>query len=223
MADLDVRRLRVEADRLREGGNAVVDFPTDVGSSDDVLALAETTIKEFGRVDILCNVAGTLAMWPAWEIPLPDCERVLRVNLLSVVHGIRAFVPLLRAHGDRGYIVNTASTAAFETIGSIAPYTASKHAVVGLSEVLLADLKAVGSGIGVSVLRPGRVATRFAQPDAEIPDEAELPAGVLSARGVAAAVHKAMLERRFYVFTHDDTEPLLLDRQQRLLSDYAAR
>ena len=85
--------------------------------------------------------------------------------------------------------------------------------------MLLADLKAVGSGIGVSVLCPGRVATRFAQPDAEIPDEAELPAGVLSARGVAAAVRKAMLERRFYVFTHDDTEPLLLDRQQRLLSD----
>ena len=106
MADLDVQRLRVEADRLKERGNAVVDVPTDVGSSDDVLALAETTIREIGRVDILCNVAGTLAMGPAWEIPLSDWERVLRVNLLSVVHGIRAFVHCC----ERMEIADTSST-----------------------------------------------------------------------------------------------------------------
>ena len=223
MADLDGQRLHVEADRLKDLGTAVIPVTTDVGSSDDVFALAQTTIKEFGRVDILCNIAGTLAMGPAWAISLDEWERVIRVNLFSVVHGIRAFVPLLRAHGDRGYIVNTASTAAFQTIESISPYTASKHAVVGLSEVLLADLQAAGSGIGVSVLCPGMVATRFAQPDAEVPDESELPAGVISAREVAGEVCRAMLEHRFYVFTHDDTEAVLLDRQQRLLSNFAAR
>lgn len=87
----------------------------------------------------------------------------------------------------------------------MAPYVATKRAVIGLSEVLAVDLAAVGSGISISVLCPGIVATRLGQPDAVIPPDDQLPAGVLSATVVAAVVRDAMAERRFYVLSHPES------------------
>jgi NAD(P)-dependent dehydrogenase (short-subunit alcohol dehydrogenase family) len=169
---------------------------------------------------MLCNNAGTIAFGPAWELALADWERVLRVNLLSVVNGIRSFVPIMRRGGDDGRIVNTASMAAFMQLGGVAPYVATKHAVVGLSIALAEDLRQGGSGISVSVVCPGVVATRFGQPDAEIPDDDDLPAGTISADVAAARILRAAADRQFYVYTHDESIEIVRDRFDRCLAGF---
>jgi NAD(P)-dependent dehydrogenase (short-subunit alcohol dehydrogenase family) len=221
MADIDGDRLAREAARLRAAGADVLDVSADAGAAADVDALAEQVMDRFGRVDLLCNNAGTIAFGAAWEIELADWERVVRVNLLSVVHGIRSFIPLMRAGRDDGHVVNTASMAAFMKLGTVAPYVATKHAVVGLSEALAEDLRNAGSGIGVSVVCPGMVATRFGQPDADIPPDEELPDGVVSAGVAAAAILTAIAERRFYVFTHDESIDVVQERHDRIVTSFS--
>ena len=146
MADFDGQRLAEQSERLRDGGAGPIDVVTDVSSWGDVEALAGRAVDAFGTVDVLVNNAGTIAFGVAWEIPLEDWERVIGVNLRSMIYGARAFVPHMRASGDDGVIINLASMAAFTTHGSIAPYVTTKHGVVGLSEALSADLHAVRTG-----------------------------------------------------------------------------
>jgi len=220
MADVDERRLGDESRRLRERGATVVDVVTDVSSRRDVDALADRTLSAFGRADVLVNNAGTIAFGPAWEIEPDDWERVIGVNLRSVVYATRAFVPRMRDNGDDGVIVNVASMAAFTTYASVAPYLTTKHAVVGFSEALAADLAGVGSGISVSLVCPGMVATRFGQPDAVMGPEDDLPSGVLPARVVADIVLRDAIEARHpYVFTHGDSVLDVRQRFQRVLAD----
>jgi NAD(P)-dependent dehydrogenase (short-subunit alcohol dehydrogenase family) len=219
MVDVDERRLRIEAERLRQGGATIVDAHVDVGDSAAMEELAAEVAMRFGRLDVLCNNAGTLAYGTAWEIDLAEWERVVRVNLLAAVHGVRSFLPLMRSSGDDGQILNTASMAAFMQLGGVAPYIATKHAVVGLSIALAEDLAAAGSGIQVSVACPGVVATALTQPDGVIPPEDELPAGTLSAAAAAAAIRAGMGARRFYVFTHEDSIEMVQDRCARAIRD----
>lgn len=220
MADIDGGRLDAEADRLSSSGADVRHRVVDVADAPAVDALARYTVSEFGRVDVVCNNAGTIAFGPVWEIDLSDWNRVLNVNLLSVVHGIRAFVPSLRASGDDGYIVNTASMAAFMQLGFVAPYVATKHAVVGLSIALAEDLQQSGSGISVSVACPGMVATRFGNPEGEAPPDDEIPEGSIAASAAAERIVAAALARKFYVFTNPDSMDEVRDRHRRTLSDF---
>lgn len=222
MADIDGERLATEAGRLRSEGGDVLDLPVDVGDPAALDDLAEQCATRFGRADVLCNNAGTIAFGPVWEMDLADWDRVLRVNLLSVVHGCRSFVPLMRESGDDGYIVNTASMAAFMQLGGVAPYVATKHGVVGLSIALSEDLRQVGSAISVSVVCPGMVATAFGQPGAPIPADEDLPEGIISATAAAARIRSAMLRRQQYVFTNDDSVQVVEDRLRRITRDLAS-
>jgi short-subunit dehydrogenase len=86
---------------------------------------------------------------------------VLGVNLWGVIHGIRAFVPAL-VEQNEGHVVNTASMAALATLPFMAPYSASKHAVLAVSEALYHELTMLGSAVKVSVLCPGFIKTRIA-------------------------------------------------------------
>jgi NAD(P)-dependent dehydrogenase (short-subunit alcohol dehydrogenase family) len=219
VVDVDGEGLGVEAERLRQGGAAIIEAPVDVGDPVAMDELAAEVSVRLGRLDVLCNNAGTLTYGAVWDIDLVEWERVLRVNLLSVVHGVRSFVPIMRSSGDDGQILNTASMAAFMQFGGVAPYSATKHAVVGLSISLAEDLAAAGSSIQVSVACPGVVATALTQPDGVIPPEDELPAGTLSARAAAAAIRTGMDERRFYVFTHEDSIETVRDRCGRAIRD----
>ena len=90
------------------------------------------------------------------NISLQDWRWTIDVNLMGVVHGVKAFLPLLQSHGEGGHIVNTASMAGFLPFG-FGAYGATKFAVVGISEALATELEP--QGIGVSVLCPGWVAT----------------------------------------------------------------
>ena len=161
LADIDGQRLEQEAERLRSSGSHVEAVVTDVGDPDAVQALAERTMTRFGAVHLICNNAGILRHGRVWELSLGDWDAVLRVDLMGVVYGIRSFVPLLLASGEEGHVINIASMAAVVPVPGIGPYNVSKHGVLALSETLQAELVQMGASVGVSVVMPGRVASRI--------------------------------------------------------------
>jgi NAD(P)-dependent dehydrogenase (short-subunit alcohol dehydrogenase family) len=161
MSDVDHDSLTVSAGRLADAPGRVVGVRTDVTSPEDVGRLAERTLAEFGRVDIVCNNAGTVGKnMPMWEFERVEWEWIMAVDFWGVIHGISAFVPHLVARGQ-GHVVNTASMAALTTVALNGPYNAAKHAVLSLSETLAADLRTQGVDVGVTVVCPGPTRTRL--------------------------------------------------------------
>jgi NAD(P)-dependent dehydrogenase (short-subunit alcohol dehydrogenase family) len=202
LADVAEPQLAEAVRSLVTDGADAVGVPTDVSRAQQVDALADFAFDRFGAVHVVCNNAGLVVTGPAWEIELADWQRLLDVNLWGVIHGVHAFVPRLVAQAAPSHVVNTASMAGVMSLGSLAPYVASKQAVVGLSEVLHADLVSAGAPVGVSVVLPGYVPTRLgrADRDAVVPD---VRPGQVSADDVASRVAEAITEGRFYVFTHE--------------------
>ena len=144
---------------------------TDVRDAAQVEALAAATLDRFGRLDVICNNAGVVSpMRPIWEVDLRDWEWVLSVNLLGVIHGIRAFVPHLVAQGT-GHVVNTASMAGIALIPNLGPYTAAKAGVVALSEMLSIELAGVAPGVGVTVVCPGMIESNLGAAERNRPAE----------------------------------------------------
>lgn len=160
LGDIEEAALDGAAERLAAAGAEVLAVPTDVSDAAAVDALAAATFERFGTAHVVCNNAGVVVGGPAWEIPLAEWEWILGVNLEGVVHGIRAFVPRLVEQGE-GHVVNTASIAGLGPLPFTAPYTATKHAVVGISASMFHELALLGSSVGVTVLCPGFVPTNL--------------------------------------------------------------
>jgi NAD(P)-dependent dehydrogenase (short-subunit alcohol dehydrogenase family) len=161
-ADIEADALDRAVDEMATTGR-VIGQVTDVGDPEALQRLATRTLDELGRVDVVCNNAGVVTpRLPVWEQSPEDWRWTLEVNLIGVVNGIRAFVPHLIRQGS-GHVVNTASFAGLAPIpgGGNGAYTASKHAVVGLSETLVEELATVGVDVGVTVLCPGPVPSRI--------------------------------------------------------------
>lgn len=191
MADVNDDRLQAEAERLRSGGAVVEASAVDVRDPDAVDALAAVAVERFGRLHIAVNNAGIVNRGYSWELTLEEWRRVLDVNLWGVIHGIRSFVPRILASGDEGHVVNTASMAAVLPLSALGPYTVAKHGVLGLSDVLRAELAEIGAPIGVSVVMPGMIQTGMN------------PIGTVAASTVAANIVDAIRHGRPYVFTDD--------------------
>jgi NAD(P)-dependent dehydrogenase (short-subunit alcohol dehydrogenase family) len=171
---------------------------------------------------VVFNNAGVAAAGPAWLATLEDWKWVLDVNLMGVVHGIRAFVPAMIARGRPARVVNTASIAGLVSPPGLAVYAASKHAVVSLSECLAHDLAMARAPVGVTVLCPGYVRTGIAHAFRNRPAElaatnplapvygakiAEVvAAATITAAEIAAAVIQAVRDEVFYVLTHPGCE-----------------
>jgi NAD(P)-dependent dehydrogenase (short-subunit alcohol dehydrogenase family) len=157
LADVEEAALASAADRIGALGVKALAVRTDVSDVAAVEALAGAAVERFGSVHVVCNNAGVGSKADPWFGPLSAWAWVLGVNLWGVVHGIRAFLPILFEQGE-GHIVNTASI--LGVMPSANPsYDASKHAVVALSEDLFKMTKLVGLPVGVSVLCPGWVTT----------------------------------------------------------------
>lgn len=219
MADLDATGLEREVARLRASGAEVSAHTTDVSKPRDVEALAAHVFARFGAVHVLCNNAGlACAGAPVWEQPLESWERLLSVNFGGVVNGIRGFIPRMIAGGEEGHVVNTASAAGLRTGPLIGPYYASKHAVVALSESLYFDLALADARIQVSVLCPGFARTNIAANSPGFPDpmRARVEAGMEPA-AIAQAAFEAIRDRRFWVLTHPDFDPLIRERCEGML------
>jgi NAD(P)-dependent dehydrogenase (short-subunit alcohol dehydrogenase family) len=160
LADIEAAPLARAVAEAQADGAAAIGVSVDVMSDAQVQALADAAYREFGGVHVLCNNAGVAApalRVPAWETSLADWQWIMGVNLMGVVHGVRAFVPRMLACGDEGHIVNTASVAGL--LSGSGPYFASKHGVACLTEGLYKDLKAAGSKLSASVLCPGVIRT----------------------------------------------------------------
>jgi NAD(P)-dependent dehydrogenase (short-subunit alcohol dehydrogenase family) len=170
LADVEAAPLADAVAEVEASGAHALGVLTDVRSGDEVAALAATTLERFGRVDVLVNNAGVSAMpGPMWSYELNDWEWVLSVNLWGVVHGVRAFVPHLVAQNS-GHVVNTASMAGLSAGPCLGAYMTSKHAVVGLSEGLAADLAITAPGVGVTVVCPGQMLTNIVTADRNRPE-----------------------------------------------------
>lgn len=136
--------------------STVSSHEVDVRDFDSVTRLARSVLDKEGRVDILMNSAGICRPKPAAELTMDDWRAHLDINLMGVIHGMQAFVPSMVEH-KTGHIINMASMAGLLPVPTVAPYCASKFAVVGLSESMAADLAPYG--IKVTVICPGAVDT----------------------------------------------------------------
>ena len=166
LTDWDEVALKKVADSLATNILAV---QTDVRDEVAVQALAEAAYDKFGKIDLVFNNAGVLSSGLTWEIDAATWQRSMDINIGGVTNVIRAFIPRMIAAKTASRIINTSSLGGFLTSPFMAPYTASKFAIVGISEALAADLNAVGhSHVQVSLLVPGPVKSG-------ILDEAEPP------------------------------------------------
>jgi NAD(P)-dependent dehydrogenase (short-subunit alcohol dehydrogenase family) len=230
LADIETDTLGTAVKSLHNLGADARGVTCDVADPLSVERAAKASYEAFGNVHIVCNNAGVAAAGGIDNISLDNWRWVLDVNLMGVLHGIRTFLPHIRAHGEGGHIVNTASMAGMNSGLGFSPYVASKFAVVGMSEGLATQLKPIG--IGVTVLCPGFVRTRIGEsgrnrPErygaTQTPDPAS-PAGLLLAHiaerlqsgldpsNVAARVLAAIRDDELYVFTHPEMREEIEER-----------
>ena len=142
------------------GTNAdVIGMQVDVTDRAAMAKAADDTLAAFGKVHLVCNNAGVAVGGTVDNMSYEDWDWVLSVNIDGVVNGVCAFVDKMKTHGEGGYFVNTASMAGHLPVPGLSVYNTSKFAVVGMSEVMRADLAA--HDIGVSVLCPGVVSTNI--------------------------------------------------------------
>ena len=230
LADIETDALEAAVESLRGSGTEVRGIVCDVADPLSVERAAEASCQAFGNVHVVCNNAGVAAPGGIDDISLDNWRWVLDVNLMGVLHGIRSFLPHIRAHGEGGHIVNTASMAGMIAGPGFSPYAASKFAVVAMSEGLAAQLKPLG--IGVSVLCPGFVRTLIGEsgrnrperygptqtPDPASPQGqviayiAERLASGLDPSEIATRVLAAIRGDELYVFTHPEMHGELEER-----------
>ena len=226
VADVDEAGAAATVAAVEAAGSEAVAARVDVRTREALDALADRTWDAFGGCHLLCNNAGVMVNKPLLELEESDWRWILDVNLMGIVHGLGAFVPRMRAQGGEAHVVNTASMAglaAFAAMG-LGAYTASKFAAVSVSEILAQELE--GTGIGVSVLCPGAVATRIHESDrirpADLPgsappslaDEAnpDHVAGVQTPDQIAQTVLRGVRENRLYLITHPEMKPAVEGR-----------
>jgi NAD(P)-dependent dehydrogenase (short-subunit alcohol dehydrogenase family) len=230
LADVEVAALEGAAEQVRAVGVETLAVPTDVSDEAAVQALAEAALERFGAVHVLCNNAGVATSADPWLGPISAWMWVIGVNLWGVIHGIRAFLPIMTSQ-SQGHIVNTASIAGLLP-GSQPAYDASKHAIVAVSEDLYRTTTAVGMPVGVSVLCPGWVATGINDSGRNWPERlgerppASLAADVLrphfkraidegmAPAAVADLVADAIEARKFWVLPHPEWVELAARRWQ---------
>jgi NAD(P)-dependent dehydrogenase (short-subunit alcohol dehydrogenase family) len=218
VADIREDHLTEARHRLEEGSSRVHYICLDVSNRQAMAAAAVEAEKVFGPVHVLCNNAGVGDSAPIDIAGYADWDWVLGVNLGSVINGVVEFVPRMKAHGQGGHIVNTASIHSFLALpawGGI--YSTTKFAVRGLSESL--RLALAPFNIGVSVVCPGLVRTNIAdsiklaprpQSTSRVSDQRHSTAQIspppegagMDPATVAEYVIEAIQRNQFYVFTH---------------------
>jgi len=159
LADIDDKLARSVAEQLASEQIKAVGIRCDVSERSSVREAALEAVAAFGKVHVVCNNAGVAVGGPVGTLKDSDWDWIIDVNLKGVIYGTETFLPLIRSHGEGGHIVNTASMAGMISPPGMEPYTATKFAVVAMSEGWAQQLAPLD--IGVSVLCPGFVKTRI--------------------------------------------------------------
>ena len=227
VADVEQAALDAVEDEFEASNAEFLILKVDVTDREGMETAAAATEDRFGKVHVVCNNAGVAVGGRIDEMTYDDWDWVLTVNVNGVVNGISTFVERLKGHGEGGHFVNTASMAGHISIPGLSAYTASKFAVVGISETMRADL--MPHNIGVSVLCPGMVDTNILDSGRNRPDhldrrtrpwEKSLPpeerdafnenirASMIDPAIVGDMVLHAIQTDEFYIFTHPGIEPM---------------
>lgn len=173
LSDIEEEALLRAEKELKANGADVLTVVTDVSKEEDMRILAEKTIESYGAIHLLFNNAGVDAGTGSllWENARADWQWVVNVNVWGLLNAIEVFVPIMLKQKTEGYIVNTASITGLLSGPGNGIYSASKHAVICLSETLYQELRLVGSNIGVSAVCPGFVRTRIMDAERNRPAE----------------------------------------------------
>ncbi len=223
VADIDGKRAQAVAADIGEQAMACT---VDVSSLASVEALRDAALERFGGVHLLCNNAGVWIGALMLDADIKDWQYLINVNLYGVIHGVKAFLPLLVQQGE-GHIVNTASMGGLISGPPEGLYTTTKFAVVALSEALIMEV--ADKGVGVSVLCPGLVHTNLITQSFAVRPEA-LDSGIdhqqpapdvasgISPMVVGEQVIDAVREGLFYIITHDDYRDVIAMRHDGILA-----
>lgn len=223
LADIDIAFANEEAAKLPSKTESLV-LPLDVRSLNSWQAARNAATERFGRVDVLCNNAGiSTGFQPLVDLAPETFERLMAINVTGVYYGIKTFAPAMVARGN-GYIVNTSSMNGLSPFGSFAAYSASKFAVLGLSDALREEL--APAGVGVSTLFPGLTRSRMAEDDAgkAFSDDkqrlAAIRANMMDPVWLGRAVVHAVEHDEPYIVTHPEYRELLAARHDRILAAF---
>lgn len=238
LADVERAALDSAAAELTAAGYTVLAHELDVRDHAEIVELERAARERFGNIHLLCNNAGVGA---GGLVADPDNLEVWRwtidINLWGVIYGCKVFLPAMLEHGEQCHIVNTASMAGLGSAPTMGPYNISKYGVVALSETLSKEMQLARSAVGVSVLCPAFVATGIAKSDrnmpaeikATMPDRGDTVSGMQSAiealvangintEIVGAAVLDAVRNDHFWILTHDEAKPGVLQRAEEIVN-----
>jgi NAD(P)-dependent dehydrogenase (short-subunit alcohol dehydrogenase family) len=191
----------------------------NVSSAESMQALADEARRRFGGVDLFCSNAGVASSGPIAAMTGADWEWLLGVNVWGLIHGIRAFLPLMRGRPGGAHLAVTASEAGFHVTPQIAGYCVTKATAVAIAEGLSAELKDEGADIGVTILCPGPVSTRLGGSQRNRPSALSDGALIyrnleateegqklrwIAADTVADTLMRAIRKQQLYAFTHPE-------------------
>ncbi len=218
VADIEQAALDKVKQEFEPSSAEMIYLNVDVTDRDAMEQAAEQTENAFGKVHVVCNNAGVAVAGRVDKMDYKDWDWVMGVNVDGVINGVKTFVDRIKAHGEGGHFVNTASMAGQMPIPGGSVYTAGKYAVVGLSEVMRTDLARFD--IGTSVLCPGGVITNVSASGRNRPMDLQLkkdtsrlrmgkiPLGesvlgdMLDASIIGDMVLAAVLANDAYIFSH---------------------
>lgn len=222
LADIDLGFAQEEAARLPEGTQVEV-LALDVTSLDAWAAARQVAEARFGPVDVLCNNAGiATAFKPLVDLSPDAFARVMAINVTGVFNGVKTFAPAMVERGH-GHIVNTSSMNGLQPFGSFAAYSASKFAVLGMSDALRDEL--APAGVGVSTLFPGLTRSRMSlggsEEQAKDPSHAAaILANMMDPLWLGRAVVRAVENDDAYIITHPEYRQSLEGRFERILAAF---
>jgi NAD(P)-dependent dehydrogenase (short-subunit alcohol dehydrogenase family) len=235
LADIDVDSLENAVAELKKDQISVRGVECDVSDRTSVQRAAAETLTAFGKVHVVCNNAGPPAGGPL-ELTTPgDCDWIIGVDLMGTIYGCQTFLPHIRAHGEGGHIVSTASVTGIIPVPGVAIHNAAKAGVIALSQTLAAEL--AGTSIGVSVLVPGFMRTRIADRErtdryrpkrfgerTAPPQGTDQLAALISAgmdpNEVAEKVMHGIKENELFIFSHPEWRSAFEEHFQQLLAAY---
>ncbi|MDP7703307.1 SDR family oxidoreductase [Mycobacterium sp. TY815] len=214
VGDLSEERVTEVVDQLTALGRPAIGLRADVTVEAELEQLRDAALRRFGRVDVVMNNVGVLAIGAPETLPEEAWTRTIDVNLFSIARSNRVFLPGLIAQGS-GHVINTASASGLLAYGfDRLPYVASKHAIVGLSEALAAYLGP--KGVGVTCLCPSGVITNILEGITVYGDAAPTPRApahqIVGADDVGKLTADAVEAGRFLVVTAPEVHDALMQR-----------
>lgn len=236
LLDIDGDRAEANAAALRQRGTKAISARIDVADPASLEAAAAAVKASFGSCHVVCANVGVQQFGAIEALTVNDWNWVLSANVVGVANTIQAFLPLVRAASGPRHFVLTASSSVFVPGVRLGAYVASKHAVVGLGEVLRLEL--ADEGIGVTLFYPAGMSTRHLE-SSRLARPAELGESLLkqedvqamlatrefdSASAVATPEHAVrnlltdLRDNRAHVISHGDYKDVVVKRQAEVIA-----